>query len=57
MIRKCPNHTLHTNLWHSEEEPQKTNSHMSSKKQLSRAASSLFIVEMIAKLKTTQRYA
>ena len=34
MIKKYNNHTLQTNPWHNEEEPQNANSHKTSGRQL-----------------------
>ena len=50
---KCHNHTLQTNPGYHEEETQGTNSRMPLKCYQSKAASYLFIGEMIAKLETT----
>ena len=54
MIRKYHNHKLQTNPWHCEEEP--NNNHKTPVRQ-SKKTSSLFPIEMIAKLKWTQRNA
>ena len=53
MIRKYHNHKLQTNPWHSEEEPHNNNTRHQDDKQ-SKATSSLFPTEMIAKLERTQ---
>ena len=52
MIRKYHNHTLQTNPRHREEEP-RTLRAMRQEDNLSKATSSLFIIEMIAKLERT----
>ena len=52
MIRKYHNHKLQTNLWHCEEEPHNNHKHQEDKQ--SKAISSLFPIEMIAKLEWTQ---
>ena len=53
MTRKYDNHRPKTNLQHSKEETQNTNNHMTAITQ-SNATSSLFLKEMITKLKRTQ---
>ena len=54
MIRKYHNHTLQTNPWHLEEEPQNIYSNKTSGRHKSKAISSLFPLKMIAKLERTQ---
>ena len=53
MIRKYHNHKPQTNPWHREEEPHTTITRHQEDKQ-SEATSSLFPIEMIAKLEWTQ---
>ena len=55
MIKKYQNHKLQTNLRHREEEPH--NNHETQKDKQSKATSSRFPIEMIAKLEWTQRNA
>ena len=55
MIRKFHNHTLHTNPWHHKEEPQNTINNMASESQLSKATSSLFPLNMIARRNKTRQ--
>ena len=50
---KYHNHTLQTNSWHPEEEPQNNNSHTTPGRQ-SKATSSFFPIKMSAKLEMTQ---
>ena len=52
MIRKYHNHKLQTNPWHREEEPH--NNHETPEDKQNKAASSLFSIEMVAKLEWTQ---
>ena len=52
LIRKYHNHKLQTNLWYREEESH--NNHETPERQKSKATSSLFPIEMIAKLEWTQ---
>ena len=51
IIRKYHNHQLHTNSWHREEKPH--NNHKTPERQ-SKATSSPFLIEIIAKLELTQ---
>ena len=54
MIRICHNHTLQSNPRRREEEPQNIYSNKTSKKNKSKEMSSLFLVEMVAKLEWTK---
>ena len=54
MIRKYHNHTLQTNPWHREEEPQNIYSNNTYVRQYSKATNFLFLFKMIAKLGWTQ---
>ena len=52
MIRKYHNHKLQTNPWYREEEPH--NNHETPGRQTKQSNSTLFPIEMIAKLQGTQ---
>ena len=54
MIKKYHNHKLQTNLWHREEEPQNNHETPGRQTKQSKATSSLFPIEIIAKLEWTQ---
>ena len=52
MIRKYHNHKLQSNPWYREEDPH--NNHETPRRQTKQATSSLFPIEMNAKLQWTQ---
>ena len=54
MMRIYHNHTLQTNPWWREEEPQNTNSHKISGRQLKQSDQLSLLVKIIAKLEMTQ---